>query len=142
MMPNNRHTSKVIDFIMDPEIKGDWIFIVMELFQADLKKVMNASNENDFNSDHLLILFYNSLCCLNFLHSANIIHRDIKPANILVDGECQTKLCDFGFSRTVPSSNISPPQSINSVVVSPKVSKRHSIRLDEQDPFGSKPNRL
>ena len=101
-MPNNRHTSKVLDLIIDPEGKSDWIFIVMEYFQADLKKVMNAAHENEFNKDHLLILFYNSLCCLNFLHSAGIMHRDIKPANILVDGECQTKICDFGFSRTIP----------------------------------------
>ena len=28
------------------------------------------------------------------------MHRDIKPSNILIDDECQIKLCDFGLSRT------------------------------------------
>ena len=87
-MGNNRHTSKVLDFVVDPEQKEDWIFIVMEFFQTDLKKIMNTSKQTGLNNDHLTILFYNSLCCLNYLHSANVMHRDIKPANILVDGEC------------------------------------------------------
>jgi serine/threonine protein kinase len=37
------------------------------------------------------------------------MHRDIKPANILVDGECQVKLCDFGFARSVPKDQIVVP---------------------------------
>lgn len=32
------------------------------------------------------------------------MHRDIKPANILISDECVVKICDFGLSRTVPSS--------------------------------------
>ena len=105
-MPNNRHTSKVLDIIIDPNMQENYLFIVMEYFQADLKKVMNCSHDNDFNSDHLTILLYNTLCCLNYLHSAGIMHRDIKPANLLVDGECQVKLCDFGFSRSVPHNRL------------------------------------
>jgi len=37
------------------------------------------------------------------MHSANVIHRDIKPANILVDSQCQVKICDFGLSRSQPT---------------------------------------
>ena len=28
------------------------------------------------------------------------MHRDIKPANILIDTECNIKICDFGLART------------------------------------------
>ena len=47
-------------------------------------------------------IFYNILCAVNFMCSANVLHRDIKPENILVDSFCNIKICDFGLSRTLP----------------------------------------
>ncbi|KAM6222394.1 cyclin-dependent kinase-like 3 [Rhynchocyon petersi] len=41
------------------------------------------------------------LRAIEFLHNNNIIHRDIKPENILVSQSGITKLCDFGFARTL-----------------------------------------
>ncbi|XP_036906352.1 cyclin-dependent kinase-like 3 isoform X2 [Sturnira hondurensis] len=38
---------------------------------------------------------------IEYLHNNNIIHRDIKPENILVSQSGITKLCDFGFARTL-----------------------------------------
>ncbi len=35
------------------------------------------------------------------MHRAHLVHRDIKPSNILVNTECDIKLCDFGLSRGI-----------------------------------------
>lgn len=52
--------------------------------------------------EHAKIIFYNLLCAVNYLHSANVIHRDLKPGNILLTDQCSVKICDFGLARTLP----------------------------------------
>jgi p38 MAP kinase len=36
---------------------------------------------------------------LKYLHSAGVVHRDLKPSNILVNENCDLKICDFGLAR-------------------------------------------
>ena len=75
----------------------------MEYIDTDVKKVLKSvTNGTQISEDHIKTILYNLLCCLNFLHSANILHRDIKPANILMTDNCSTKICDLGLARTFP----------------------------------------
>jgi len=78
----------------------------MEAAETDMKNLIELGPKSGFNEEHFKIIAYNTLCCLKFLHSCNIIHRDIKPANILINKECQVWICDFGLARTMPESSI------------------------------------
>ena len=42
---------------------------------------------------------YTVLVGLKYIHSANVLHRDLKPSNILVNSNCDLRICDFGLSR-------------------------------------------
>jgi mitogen-activated protein kinase 7 len=48
---------------------------------------------------HIKTIAYNIICAINYIHSADILHRDLKPANILVNEDCEAKICDFGLAR-------------------------------------------
>lgn len=78
------------------------IFLVMEKMPLDLRSLF-GKQDIYLEEEHGLIMIYNILCGINFLHTANIMHRDIKPANILTDQECTIKICDFGMAITIRS---------------------------------------
>ena len=78
------------------------LFLVLEIVESDMKKLLASNPPVPLQEEHIVTIMYNSLCALNFIHSANIIHRDIKPGNFLINSSCSVKLCDFGLSRTLP----------------------------------------
>eukprot|EP01116_Phalansterium_solitarium_P011214 TRINITY_DN2682_c0_g1_i1.p1 TRINITY_DN2682_c0_g1~~TRINITY_DN2682_c0_g1_i1.p1 ORF type:complete len:1512 (-),score=430.95 TRINITY_DN2682_c0_g1_i1:308-4843(-) len=39
-----------------------------------------------------------------YLHVQNIVHRDVKPANLLLSADGQLKICDFGVSQALETS--------------------------------------
>lgn len=48
---------------------------------------------------HFQSFIYQILCGLKYIHSANVLHRDLKPGNLLVNADCELKICDFGLAR-------------------------------------------
>lgn len=75
------------------------VYVVMELMETDLKKLYESPTT--FNEDQVKHILYQILKGCEFMHKAYILHRDLKPANILLDSECNAKVCDFGLARSV-----------------------------------------
>ena len=42
---------------------------------------------------------YQILRGIYYMHSGDIMHRDLKPSNLLINADCDLKICDFGLSR-------------------------------------------
>ena len=64
--------------------------------ETDLHKLLRSQK---LSSDHICYFLYQILRGLKYIHSANVLHRDLKPSNILLNSNCDLKICDFGLSR-------------------------------------------
>eukprot|EP01147_Barroeca_monosierra_P003061 gene3061-5838_t len=74
----------------------DEIYIVQGLMETDLFKLLRSQR---LSNDHVCYFMYQLLRGLKYIHSANVIHRDLKPSNLLLNTNCDLKICDFGLSR-------------------------------------------
>ena len=102
-MPNNPFVTKIYDIVAPTTFtEMNYLFIVQEYIHTDLKKVFESIPQLYFDEEHMILIIYNILCAVNFIHTAGIIHRDIKPANFLMDLNCKIKICDFGLARSLP----------------------------------------
>jgi len=84
------------------------LYIIMEYCEYNLLMILENMSLKKLllktNSDYLFI-FYQILRATEFIHSAGVLHRDIKPGNILLDSKLNVKLCDFGLSKFVGTSD-------------------------------------
>lgn len=80
------------------------VYTVMELMDTDLHQVIDS--KQTLTDDHLQYFTYQILRALKHIHAANVIHRDLKPSNILLNGDCDLKICDFGLARENSNVNL------------------------------------
>lgn len=83
------------------------VYIIQELMQTDLHRVIATQ---ELSEDHIQYFIYQTLRGLKLIHGSNVIHRDLKPSNLLLNSNCDLKICDFGLARIVsekeePTSN-------------------------------------
>lgn len=87
----------LIDILAPPSTIFNEVYIVTEPMDADLHTVI--CSDQPLSDDHIQFFIYQILCALLYMHSANVVHRDLKPLNVLVNKNCDVKLCDFGLAR-------------------------------------------
>jgi len=88
------------DLISPPEgMPFDDIYIVLDFMETDLHKIIYSKNE--LTDEHIQYFMYQVFQALKYIHSSHVIHRDLKPSNLLLNGNCDLKICDFGLARGV-----------------------------------------
>jgi len=77
--------------------KSQDIYIVSALMETDLHRIIYS--KQDLSDDHTQYFIYQVLRALKYMHSAQVLHRDLKPSNLLLNSNCDLKVCDFGLAR-------------------------------------------
>jgi len=72
------------------------VYIVQCLMETDLHKLLKTQR---LSNEHVCYFLYQILRGLKYIHSANVLHRDLKPSNLLLNTNCDLKICDFGLAR-------------------------------------------
>ncbi|KAG8714772.1 hypothetical protein FRC11_007183 [Ceratobasidium sp. 423] len=69
----------------------------LQPMEADLHQIVRSGQ--NLSNAHVQYFLYQILRAMKYVHSAGVIHRDLKPGNLLVNADCELKICDFGLSR-------------------------------------------
>ncbi len=99
--------------IQDAEMEGEINYMVMEYVEG-------STLEKYAEVDHLLsistIAEITYKCCkaLEYAQYQGVIHRDIKPANILLQGETDIKISDFGSAALLQSHETTQVSGVGS----------------------------
>ncbi|KAL3319047.1 hypothetical protein Ciccas_002297 [Cichlidogyrus casuarinus] len=81
------------------------LYLTFEFMEADLHNIIRKGCI--LKSAHKQFIMYQLFNAVLFLHSGQIIHRDLKPSNVLIDSDCNVKICDFGLARSLsPASAV------------------------------------
>lgn len=80
----------------------DYTFLVLELcYPHSLSDLLKNTKTGRFSKNIVKRLGKQIFEALDYMHTQNIVHRDIKLSNVLVDGDRNIKIADFGLSAYI-----------------------------------------
>ncbi|KAH3662549.1 hypothetical protein OGAPHI_005801 [Ogataea philodendri] len=86
-----------LDIVPDSNGNFNEIYLYEELMECDMHQIIRSNQP--LTDSHYQSFVYQILCGLKYIHSADVLHRDLKPGNLLVNADCELKICDFGLAR-------------------------------------------
>ncbi|OQR83793.1 sporangia induced mitogen-activated protein kinase [Achlya hypogyna] len=90
----------IVDLLPPPSLAHfEDVYIISDLMETDLHRIIYS--RQPLSDDHIQYFLYQILRALKYIHSSNVLHRDLKPSNLLLNSNCDLKVCDFGLARGV-----------------------------------------
>jgi eukaryotic-like serine/threonine-protein kinase len=77
--------------------EGDWLYIAMELLKGT--ELRDRLQQGALPLDEAVDIAAQVASGLAVAHAQGVVHRDIKPGNIMLVGQGQAKIMDFGIAR-------------------------------------------
>jgi eukaryotic-like serine/threonine-protein kinase len=118
---NDPHVVRLYEYVESPQGAA----IVMELIDGvSLREIL--THQGATTAEAALLILMGSLLGLAAAHRRGVVHRDYKPGNVLVNGDGDSKLTDFGIAARAGDSPIpagtlvyAPPEQIEGSPASP-----------------------
>jgi len=84
---------------------GHLHFFVMQVVEGGSLETLLA-RPDPLPVSLIQVILYQVGTGLSYAHRSSVIHRDIKPANVLLDGEGNAILTDFGIAKVTTAANL------------------------------------
>lgn len=98
LFKNYPYIVQIVDLLYDNHTGK--VAIILELLQKNL----NEFSDFQIPEKKCILIIYQLLKAISFMHSNYFFHRDIKPENIMIDPNTyEIKLVDFGSSKKLAS---------------------------------------
>ena len=118
------HIVQIYDAVVDEGIS----YVVMEYVDGGTLEP-HCNPDALMPPDRIVEIIFKCTRALDYANRADVIHRDIKPANILLHGETDIKISDFG-SALITTSMVTQVSGIGSpAYMSPQQIKEHPLNL-------------
>lgn len=94
------HIVRLINFEQDAA-RGDLAYLVMQYVDGRTLDDLLADHPQGLPLEHVKQWASQIAGALDYAHEKGLLHRDIKPSNIMIDGDDNAYLMDFGIAREI-----------------------------------------
>ncbi|MEU8207306.1 protein kinase [Streptosporangium sp. NPDC049046] len=100
-----RVESPYVARVVDADLDGDRPYLVMEHIEGDTL-LDRVRRDGCLEGAGLLSVAQGLAIALSIIHAAGVVHRDLKPANVVVNGDDEPVLIDFGIAHVLDATRL------------------------------------